>query len=206
MFGDSLELRIVRVAGMPAADSVVHAALRSRRAPAAIIRADGACLTPTPTWPALVVDAACAPPALPAARSSAVVPDVLFIRPPAASSGTSELPNDSVSLWHASLVRFGAEQLNRRYALRVGRAMDADAWAGWFAVKGLAEAALRARATTALALAKALTDSTARYDGHKGMPLRFDTRTGVLRQSLYVVARDSAGVERVIREIAPEEP
>jgi ABC-type branched-subunit amino acid transport system substrate-binding protein len=140
---------------------------------------------------------------------------VLHIRPPASSSArargriassldNAQRPDGShVELWHASLDRFGAEQLNQRFERRFGSAMDSDAWAGWIAMKILAESALRARGQTPSALARALADSKARFDGHKGRSLAFDPTTGVLVQPLYVVARDSTGTEHVVAELPP---
>lgn len=92
--------------------------------------------------------------------------------------------------WHASLDRFGAEQLNVRLVSALGRAPDANVWAGWMAAKVVAEAVMRAgdrplpdSALTSLA-----------FDGHKGVPLRFDARDRHLRQPLYIV--DGAGALR----------
>jgi hypothetical protein len=89
--------------------------------------------------------------------------------------------------WHASLSRFGAEQLNVRLASALGRAPDADVWAGWMAAKVVAEAMIRAAGGPLPA--EALTSLA--FDGHKGAPLRFDARNGYLRQPLYIV--DGAG-------------
>lgn len=201
MFGDSLDLRIVGTSTAAATDSAVRATLAIPRIPTAIIMADGGCLTPLPPVPVPVVDAACAPTGHTARGMSAGGGPELFVRSPPGAIAAPAAPNERQELWHASLDRFGADQLNQRYARRFGRPMDSDAWAGWFAVKVLAEAALRAHATTLAALSQALTDSAARFDGHKGAPLFFDARSGVLSQPLYVVARDSTGAERVVREI-----
>jgi hypothetical protein len=202
MFGDSLDLRVIATSSAEAEARAVHAATRAPGAPMAIIRADPlTCLTPAPVSATLVIDAAC-PPMERASHSASVGGAViLFIRPPPIQPTALASPNARAELWHASLKRFGAEQLNQRYARRFGRPMDSDAWAGWFAVKVLAEAALRAHATTAAALGTALTDTSARYDGHKGAPLYFDASSGALRQPLYVVAPDSAGGERVVGEV-----
>jgi len=40
-------------------------------------------------------------------------------------------------LWHPSLERFGAAQLNQRFRTRFAAEMDGPAWAGWMAVKAL---------------------------------------------------------------------
>lgn len=86
--------------------------------------------------------------------------------------------------WLPTLERFGAQQLNDRYRSATGAEMTSDAWLGWLAVKMLAEAALRARSTDGVVLRRQLRDPRARFDGHKGVPLRFDEH-GVLVQPLY---------------------
>jgi ABC-type branched-subunit amino acid transport system substrate-binding protein len=95
-----------------------------------------------------------------------------------------------VALWHHTLRRFGAEQLNQRFRRGVGREMDSAAWAGWAAIKILTEAALRARSSVGADVARYLARPTARFDGHKGEPLTFDAHTGELRQPLYIVVGD----------------
>jgi hypothetical protein len=94
-------------------------------------------------------------------------------------------------LWHASLGRFGARELNDRYRAFARGGMNGDAWAGWLGVKLLAEAALRAGSTEPRSLIAYL--RTAEFDGHKGWPLSFRSADHALRQPLYIVsARDSA--------------
>jgi hypothetical protein len=101
------------------------------------------------------------------------------------------------TLWHDSLTRHGAAQLNERFARRFGAPMTARDWAGWMAVKIVWEVVAR-HGTTAGALATALAHG-ARFDGHKGRPLVFgaDRRLG---QPLYVVGRrpDGASEEVVL--------
>jgi ABC-type branched-subunit amino acid transport system substrate-binding protein len=106
-----------------------------------------------------------------------------------------------VVLWHDTLERFGAEQLNARYRAAAGKAMTSDAWLGWFAIKVLFEAALRTRSTDAARLVAYLRAPTTQFDGHKGAPLRFDAQ-GRLMQPVYVIVRDGAsGAWTVEREI-----
>ncbi len=88
--------------------------------------------------------------------------------------------------WHGSLVRYGASELNERYAAKYGRPMTAAAWAGWFAVKALTETALRGGGRTPCESLAA-----ARFDGHKGRALSFDRTSGELRQPLYVLRDDT---------------
>ena len=123
--------------------------------------------------------------------SSSVTPTVS----PAPESTVADL---RVLAWHPDLAASGAAQLNRRFRERFGRPMHQEAWAGWFAIKAVAELALRGTATgdpahRLLAL---------RFDGHKGAPLRFDPADYHLIQPLYVADASS----RLLGEVSlPEE-
>jgi hypothetical protein len=88
-------------------------------------------------------------------------------------------------LWLPALERYGAAQLNERFAARFGEPMTAPAWAGWMAVKIALEASLRARGTDAAALARALLAPGMRFDGHKGRALSFRQADHQLVQPLY---------------------
>jgi hypothetical protein len=101
-----------------------------------------------------------------------------------------------VSEWHGSLEKYGASELNERFERRFHRPLDASAWKGWFAVKVLAEIALRNQAPPTCAQVAA-----AKFDGHKGRPLQFDA-DGHLRQPVYVVGGEPAH-DRVLAEIVP---
>lgn len=94
-------------------------------------------------------------------------------------------------LWHPTLERFGAAQLNDRFRARfatVGMGMDGAAWAGWMAVKVLWEASLRARTMEAGGIRDYLAREATQFDGHKGWPLSFRAWDRQLRQPLYLVA------------------
>lgn len=86
-------------------------------------------------------------------------------------------------LWHPTLDRFGASELNERYERQYEVGMSAEAWAGWVAVKALVESALRRRPDESPCAALA----RLRLDGHKGRPLYFDTTSRVLVQPVYVI-------------------
>lgn len=116
---------------------------------------------------------------------------VFHVRPsPAAfAAARTSLPPDplgTVELWSSSLTRFGADTLNKRFAARGGHRMDSATWAGWFAVKSAWEAATSSHATSIDSLIAFLERPTARFDGHKGVALRFG-RDHQLRQPLYLV-------------------
>jgi hypothetical protein len=110
-----------------------------------------------------------------------------------------------VELWHPSLERFGARQLNDRYRAGTHSDMTSDAWLGWLSMKILSESAIRAAANAPEALNAYLHAPTTQFDGHKGSPLWFD-RTGELQQPLYIVRRESRTSRWVVdREIMPPE-
>lgn len=108
----------------------------------------------------------------------------------------------SVALWDSHLERFGASQLNDRYAAAAKRAMDGPAWAGWAAIKIVSEAALRAGSADPTRIIAYLEAPTTQFDGHKGWPLSFRLADHQLRQPLYIVvpasAASAAGSPRVI--------
>ncbi len=97
--------------------------------------------------------------------------------------------------WHPDLDRFGADALNLRFHRRFRRPMDADAWRGWVAVKIAAELALRSSGPNPASKIESL-----RFDGHKGMPLRFDPPDHHLVQPVYLV--DARG--KLMGEVKPE--
>jgi hypothetical protein len=92
---------------------------------------------------------------------------------------------DSVLLWGPTLERYGASQINDRYRDKYGTGMDGSAWAGWAAVKFVAEAALRTRSTDPSRLLAYLESPDTQFDGHKGWPLSFRRADHQLRQPLY---------------------
>lgn len=102
------------------------------------------------------------------------------------SAAASREAAPDVLLWHPALHRYGARQLNDRFEARFRQPMDEHAWAGWLAVKMIAEASLRARTRDAAAIRARLTDRAARFDGHKGQPLRF-APDGRLVQPIYLL-------------------
>ncbi|HMC54202.1 MAG TPA: hypothetical protein VKH19_03445 [Gemmatimonadaceae bacterium] len=119
----------------------------------------------------------------------------------ACAPATNADAGERTVLWHESLERFGAQQLNDRYRAATRTPMTDDAWLGWFAMKMLAESAFRAKSVDSHALTAWLTNPTTQFDGHKGAPLRFDGGRR-LRQPSYVLRRDdSTGRWSVDREI-----
>jgi ABC transporter substrate binding protein (PQQ-dependent alcohol dehydrogenase system) len=92
--------------------------------------------------------------------------------------------------WHARFERYGAPQVNRRFARAAGRPMQPQDWAAWMAGKALVAAALAAPAGSAGAFAKAL--PTLALDGSKGVTLGFRGWDGQLRQPMLLT--DGQGV------------
>lgn len=100
----------------------------------------------------------------------------------------------SVTAWHSSLERFGADTLNRRFQARFKREMTSDAWTAWIGVKILWESALRVHSGERTKLLDYLSRDTTQFDGHKGAPLSFRPWDRQLRQPLYVLG-DSGLIE-----------
>jgi ABC-type branched-subunit amino acid transport system substrate-binding protein len=117
----------------------------------------------------------------------------------AKASAATLAPAATMELWHGSLERYGATQLNDRYAARFRRPMTSFAWAGWMAVKVAWETSLRAQSVEPAGILAALGEERTQFDGHKGAPLSFRTWDNQLRQPLYAVAPDAAG-GRVVAE------
>jgi ABC-type branched-subunit amino acid transport system substrate-binding protein len=108
-----------------------------------------------------------------------------------ALAAVRDAPGDARATgWHASLERFGAGQVNDRFRRAYGSELSETGWNGWIAVKLLFDAAQRAGAESAAALAEYLVSGRALFDGHKGLQLSFHPVTRQLRQPLYIVAGD----------------
>ncbi|HEX2722309.1 MAG TPA: hypothetical protein VHM24_05285 [Gemmatimonadaceae bacterium] len=112
------------------------------------------------------------------------------------------IPQDSVALWSPALEKYGAAQLNDRYAARTGSVMDASAWAGWMCVKIAWEASIRASSAESRQIADYLVRESTAFDGHKGAPLSFRKWDHQLRQPLYAAAPVSGGRVSEIPDVA----
>ena len=93
--------------------------------------------------------------------------------------------------WHPKFVKYAARDLNKRFLKVQGTAMDDDGWAGWAAVRMVAEAVIRTQSTEPSALL-AFMKSEIAFDGQKGVPHTFRD-TGQLRQRLLIVERRRVG-------------
>lgn len=90
-----------------------------------------------------------------------------------------------VQAWHPDFTKYAAEQLNRRYRKAQGRDMDDRAWAGWAAVKMVADSVARLGTAEATPLLDYLKTELA-FDGQKGVTMSF-RKNGQLRQMLLIV-------------------
>jgi hypothetical protein len=97
-------------------------------------------------------------------------------------------------VWHDSLQRYGAEQLNQRFRSRFGVPMDGAAWTAWFACKVVTEAWLRGAPDTEGGLRDYLASERALFDGQKGRPLRFRA-DHQMEHPLYELSRGGSVVD-----------
>jgi hypothetical protein len=90
-----------------------------------------------------------------------------------------------IAAWHPAFEKYSATQLNLRYQKKHKRNMDDRAWAGWAAVKLIADSVARAKPKNSADLAAFLRTKLA-FDGQKGVEMSFRPN-GQLRQPLLVV-------------------
>jgi len=90
-----------------------------------------------------------------------------------------------VQAWHPNFTKYAAEQLNLRYRKAQRRDMDDRAWAGWAAVKMVADSVARLDTAEASPLLDYLKTDLA-FDGQKGVTMSF-RKNGQLRQMLLIV-------------------
>ena len=102
--------------------------------------------------------------------------------------------------WHPKFVKYAARDLNKRFLRVQGVAMDDDAWAGWAAVRMVAEGVIRTQSTDPSVLLEFVKSEIA-FDGQKGMPLTFRD-TGQLRQRLLIVEGGKLAGEAPVRGVA----
>ena len=95
--------------------------------------------------------------------------------------------------WATRFERFGAPQLNRRFARSANRPMTGPDWAAYMATKAVLQAALEQAASPSSAqILKALTRADFTLDGFKGVRLSFRAWDRQLRQPLLMT--DGVGV------------
>ena len=102
--------------------------------------------------------------------------------------------------WHPKFVKYAARDLNKRFMRVQGVAMNDEAWAGWAAVRMVAEGVIRTQSTNPSTLLEFMKSEIA-FDGQKGMPLTFRD-TGQLRQRLLIVEDGELVGEAPVRGVA----
>ncbi|MGH8611871.1 MAG: ABC transporter substrate-binding protein [Gammaproteobacteria bacterium] len=94
----------------------------------------------------------------------------------------------SAVAWHPSLKKYAGEQLNKRFKEVQGRPMDDYSWAGWAAVRMIADTAARIQTNDPKRMLDFLRTEL-KFDGQKGTEMSF-RQTGQLRQILLIVEAD----------------
>jgi ABC-type branched-subunit amino acid transport system substrate-binding protein len=112
----------------------------------------------------------------------------------------SSIYSSRIVLWSSALEKYGAAQLNDRFRLQFGYAMDSPAWAGWIAVKIIWESMVRMGERSTLS--DYLIADRSQFDGHKGAPLSFRSWDHQLRQPLLAVDTGSDNPPRDVPDIA----
>ncbi len=102
--------------------------------------------------------------------------------------------------WHPDFVKFAARDLNKRFAETWDVPMDDEAWAGWAAVRIIADAAANLPEAS-LSERLAYIREEMEFDGQKGAYMTFRA-TGQLRQPLLIVADGDLAGEAPVRGVA----
>ena len=93
--------------------------------------------------------------------------------------------------WDPRAERFGAPQVNHRFERAAHRPMTAGDWAAWVAVRAIAEAVIRAKATTGPAIETALAHMDLPIDVSKGIQGSFRPWDHQFRQSVMLRSGDA---------------
>lgn len=93
--------------------------------------------------------------------------------------------------WHWTFERYGAPQLNQRFDRLAGRQMSSADWAGWAAVKALAEASIQAGSAEPARIREALVSPELSVDLYKGVRGNFRSWSGQLRQPIVLATSDA---------------
>ena len=95
------------------------------------------------------------------------------------------------SAWDPLAERFGAPQVNHRFERGAHRPMTEGDWAAWVAVRAVAEAVIRAKATTGPAIATALATQDLPIDVSKGVQGSFRHWDHQFRQAVMLRSGDA---------------
>ena len=108
--------------------------------------------------------------------------------PPRPVIGTEGL---RAAAWDPLAERFGAPQVNHRFERGAHRLMTEEDWAAWVAVRAVAEAAIRGKATAGPAIASTLSQHEWPIDVSKGVQVSFRLWDHQLRQSVMLRSGDA---------------
>ena len=141
----------------------------------------------------------------------ACLPNVLHILPStkmkrdAITQWQVKHPNARVSAlaWHPSFKKYAGEQLNKRFKKTQHRPMDDYSWAGWVAVRMIADTAARIQTNDPKRTLDFLRTEL-KFDGQKGTDMSF-RQTGQLRQILLLVERDKIVGEAPVQGVVDPE-
>ncbi len=104
--------------------------------------------------------------------------------------------------WHQDFVKFAARDLNKRYRKKIGTGMDEYSWAGWAAVKMVADTVAREGISDPVKMLKYLKTNLS-FDGQKGLDMDF-RNTGQLRQILLIAENDKLLGEAPVRGVSSD--
>ena len=93
--------------------------------------------------------------------------------------------------WHWTFERFGAPQLNQRFRRLAGRDMSSEDWAGWVAIRSIADAIAQTGTAKRETVREMLASSELSVDLYKGVRGNFRDWSGQLRQPI-LLARHNA--------------
>ncbi len=103
------------------------------------------------------------------------------------------------AIWFWGFAQWGATQLNGRFIRQTGRKMESTDWAGWMAMKMIAEAVVRGGSDTVQAVKAYLYNEETIFDGYKGPSLSIRPWNQQLRQSIMLTT------PRVRVSVSPQE-
>ncbi|MFK8068477.1 MAG: ABC transporter substrate-binding protein [Gammaproteobacteria bacterium] len=105
----------------------------------------------------------------------------------------------SAAGWHKDFKKYAASQVNKRFSDLHEKAMDDSGYAGWIAMKAVADAVVRTSSTDGVKLMTFLKNDLV-IDGAKGLKMNFRS-TGQLRQMLLLVDKGDIVGEAPVRGV-----
>ena len=125
------------------------------------------------------------------------------MRDDAVAQWMKKIPDSKVVAvgWNSHLKKYAASQVNKRFTeTHDGKPMDDEAYAGWMAMKIIADAVARTRSADGKELVAFLKNDLV-VDGAKGLKMNFRS-TGQLRQMMLLVEGDDIVGEAPVRGVA----